>query len=384
MTYDAGRKRTLLYGGGAANGACADTWEWDGEYWRQVEDIGPPALSLHALAFDDVRCRAVLFGGLKGGALAVDGATWEWDGSNWTQVADTGPSGRHSLAMCFDNQSRRVVLFGGSTVNGSMLGDTWEWDGDEWTQVADVGPSARHAHAVCFDATRRRTVLVGGSSGAQALADTWEWDGEHWVQVANSGLDPTVGASLTSGVDGSVLFGGMSDLGGTPEIRNITLGWDGGQWRHLQNMGPSPRAFQGAAYDSDRRRVVLFGGTDTAIGVPDAARHLLGDTWELPAPSDAIEGLPDGLTMSVSPDVVTFGQPITIDFSLPTAASNPIAITLLVGSAVDWATLPPGTTQYRAAVVVVNSSIGVAPPPSSFNVEARVDEHVARRTVQVV
>jgi hypothetical protein len=41
MTYDSDRKRTMLFGGSPGNGLSGDTWEWNGDLWMQVEDIGP-------------------------------------------------------------------------------------------------------------------------------------------------------------------------------------------------------------------------------------------------------------------------------------------------------------------------------------------------------
>ena len=45
-------------------------------------------------------------------------------------------------------------------------------------------------------------------------------------------------------------------------------------WTQRSNFGPSPRAFHGTAYDSNRRRVVLFGGSRNQPGT------FFGDTWE--------------------------------------------------------------------------------------------------------
>jgi hypothetical protein len=41
--------------------------------------------------------------------------TWAWDGQAWTQVADTGPSPRSEHVMTFDNVRQRALLFGGLT-----------------------------------------------------------------------------------------------------------------------------------------------------------------------------------------------------------------------------------------------------------------------------
>src|SRR5262249_47943874 len=102
--------------------------------WTQKQDIGPKPRAGHAMTYDANRRRVVLFGGdsLNDGLLF--GETWEWDGENWTQVQDIGPSPRAFHAMAYDSARRRSVLFGGRTTAG-RTGDTWEWDGESWTQV---------------------------------------------------------------------------------------------------------------------------------------------------------------------------------------------------------------------------------------------------------
>ncbi len=383
MTYDAARKRTLLYGGGSASGASSDTWEWDGEYWVQVQDIGPPALAAHALAFDRVRAKAVLYGGLVDGTLAVHGDTWEWNGADWTQVADSGPSARHSTAMTYDENRERVVMFGGSLRDGTLLSDTWEWDGADWTQVSDIGPSARHAHAMCFDPDRDRTILVAGS-GQRVFADTWTWDGERWVQIADSGPEPTAGATLTFASGASILFGGMSDLGVLdPDVRGDTWELDGDQWTRRQNMGPAPRAFHGVAHDSERGRVVMFGGTDAALGSPDATDHLMGDTWEHTVPIDPDLRPPGGLEMSVSPSTVQYMSFVSIDFSLADAQPVTIPLRVLVGKEVRMLQIPPMTT-HVSVKVAVDTDVMDPPPPGRVEVVAHVDGYQLRQTIDVV
>ena len=61
----------------------------------------------------------------------------------WTQKEDIGPSARFGHAMTYDSVRSRTVLFGGSSLIGGQVGsanDTWEWDGEFWTQMADIGP----------------------------------------------------------------------------------------------------------------------------------------------------------------------------------------------------------------------------------------------------
>jgi hypothetical protein len=52
-----------------------------------------------------------------------------------------------------------------------------------------------------------------------------------------------------------------------------TWGWDGKHWTQIEDIGPGPRMLPALAYDSDRGRSVLFGGSNQT--------GFLGDTWEL-------------------------------------------------------------------------------------------------------
>ncbi len=195
----------------------------------------------------------------------------------WTQKQDIGPPGRHGVAMAFDATRRRVVLFGGRTNSAEMMNDTWEWDGNVWVQAADAGPPARCLHALAYDSRRERTVLYGGSGGmgssTDLLGDTWEWDGNEWTQMADTG--PAVRSNHAVAFDTKrrriVLFGGSSGI--------IPLGdtwvWDGTEWTQEQDSGPNIRDNHRMVYDIARDRIVLFGGL---ANYP--VRDFVNDTWE--------------------------------------------------------------------------------------------------------
>jgi hypothetical protein len=292
LVYDAQRKRTVLVGGDGLTARFRDTWLWDGEAWTQVDDMGPTGRSGHGVAYDNARSRAVLFGGSDGASELAD--TWEWDGKAWTQVADTGPSARTRTALAFDSKRSRVVLFGGEGSAGA-LADTWEWDGNEWTQVADSGPSARRGHAMCFEDAAQRTVLFGGSNAS----DTWSWDGAHWTAVNDLGPAPCEDTALVSAGTSTILFGGHEHPLMAAKLSALTWELTGSNWTERQDMGPTPRFGHAAAYDVDRERVVLFGGSRMS---PAADGDLLSDTWELPVGGGAIP--------AAGPQVVVFHIPV--------------------------------------------------------------------------
>src|SRR5262245_53368521 len=182
LAYDSDRAVTVLVD---FDTALTQPFEWDGSSWTQRTSQPQPLRRTHlALAYDSLRHVTLMFGGFTRGP---DGEglndTWQWDGDNWQQLfPDTSPSPRHFHAMAYDSIRGRTVLFGG--FSGMMYNnDTWEWDGQNWIQQFPVNsPTARDQHAMTFDSTRGVTVLFGGWDGSGNLDDTWEWDGAHWTQ----------------------------------------------------------------------------------------------------------------------------------------------------------------------------------------------------------
>ena len=103
-------------------------------------------------------------------------------------------------------------MFGGD-LGAALLGDTWEWDGKEWAQVSDMGPAARADAGMVFAADEKVCVLFGGNPAmrnGQLLGDTWRWDGTAWTEILDSG--PTARYATWHGLDSNrnrvVLFGG--------------------------------------------------------------------------------------------------------------------------------------------------------------------------------
>lgn len=294
LAFDTNRSRVVLFGGSIASVSTppmilgGDTWEWNGDNWTQVDDIGPSPRKWFAMAHDRNRKRLVLFGGLT--ADGPSSETWEWDGQDWTQVSESGPPARVLHAMAFDSSKNVVTLFGGQLhqsdptgatgVLNDTLNDTWEWNGVDWAQQEDTGP-ARSTHAMAYDDNRKRLVVFGGvNAQGQELGDTWEWDGTTWTQRADFGPPPCLSASLVfTGVE-CLLFGGTHL--NAPQKQTWT--WDGTHWTARQDIGPSARSEQAAALDSVRHRVVLFGGQDQA-------RSPLGDTWEQKVDAPQTTGL---------------------------------------------------------------------------------------------
>jgi hypothetical protein len=133
MVYDEARGRVVLFGGTTyENEQLADTWEWDGARWQELTPAaeGPAPRFWHAMAYDAGRERVVLFGGTTDG-IDYRGDTWEWDGEQWHDVSprlETSPA-RASHAMAYDPVGERVLLFGGDAGGFNRPEDTWAWVG---------------------------------------------------------------------------------------------------------------------------------------------------------------------------------------------------------------------------------------------------------------
>lgn len=185
MAYDTQRGKTVLFGGSAGGSANnAETWEWDGSTWTQRLVSGPSPRNSHSMAYDSQRGVVVLFGGdLFNGTTSSE--TWEWNGSTWTQRAVGGPapSPRYYHAMAYDSMREKTVLFGGFGGEiGTENNQTWEWDGTAWTLMVSSTPSpdARRYHAMAFDALRGVCVMHAGGTDTFTESDVWEWNGVAW------------------------------------------------------------------------------------------------------------------------------------------------------------------------------------------------------------
>lgn len=239
--------------------------------------LAPHGRASHAMAYDSQRHVATLFGGFYSPPVTYLNDTWEWDGAAWTQVSPAAtPAARRGAAMAYDSARGVSVLFGGSTITAT-LADTWEWSGSNWMlRTPGNAPPQRFDFGLAYDSARGRTVLFGGARPVAVLyGDTWEWDGSNWTQ-ATPGAAPSArsGARLAydSARNVTVLFGGCL-VSGCASLGNDTWEWDGTTWTQRNPANPpSARYWHALAYDSQRQRVVLFGGFDNA--------DLLGDTWE--------------------------------------------------------------------------------------------------------
>jgi hypothetical protein len=283
MTYDLVRGRLLVFGGETTSGPLNDTWQrQDAVYVTAPVPALPAARQDAVMVYDEARGQSIMFGGRADGGILVN-ETWAWDGTRWEHRTPAAPAvspgARNDHAMTYDSRRERVVLFGGNAP--SYANDTWEWDGTSWLQrqVTTATPGTNQPptlvrSAVAYDTARGRVVLFGGLNLNTGRSNaTWEWDGTTWTNVTPVTGSPPARDAHAMAYDADrgrvVMFGGSV---GNSSYNPETWEWDGTTWTDRTTLvSPPQRRKHTLTYDPSRRRVVLVGGE---------AGPALEDTWE--------------------------------------------------------------------------------------------------------
>lgn len=260
MVYDTARQRIVLFGGGwdtPTPRVFNETWEWDGVDWtKRTLATAPAAREAAAMVFDSTRNRTVLFSGrtnrdIQAPTLVAD--TWEYDGTTWRRIATAArPPVRTDAGIAFDSVRNRVVLTGGLNMNaGGSLFDTWEYTGTNWVAKPAAPTSNRTMY---FDKARAKIMVVDGLP----LNELFEYDGTSWTARMISPAAPVGGTRVFIG-NRTWSLGGADMVSWQP----LAAVWfhDGEGWQDLSPGTSFPaRIDPAAAFDSTRNRIVMFGG----------------------------------------------------------------------------------------------------------------------------
>ena len=135
LSYDAARGRVVLFGGTSVLAPNApsfgDTWEWDGAHWRQVNVAGPSPRDHVSMDYDAGRRLTIMHGG---GLGPVDPSeTWAYDGTRWTRLTSSGPRRRYAR-LAFDTHERAMLLYGGFDREPSN--ELWRLRASSWERIA--------------------------------------------------------------------------------------------------------------------------------------------------------------------------------------------------------------------------------------------------------
>src|SRR5467141_3442675 len=199
MAYDSKADRVIMFGGERGS-LLGDTWAYDlnTNSWTSLNPtISPSPRAGHSMAYDSQADRIILFGGAIQGGFVGD--TWAYDFSTntWANLTRPGgPASRELHAMVYDSLSDRTVLFGGYASDVQWTNQTWAYafSSNTWTnRTSAASPPPRVSHAMAYDVRSDRTILFGGAIGVQrADNETWSYDLDMnvWTKLHPSASPP--------------------------------------------------------------------------------------------------------------------------------------------------------------------------------------------------
>jgi len=323
MAYDAVADRTVMFGGGDNGGwLLNDTWIYGANAWNNAFPavLGgtlEPRID-HAMVYDAFADRIVMFGGTKGeGVMTNETWIYSFSANTWSKVEPIVEGGtlepRCLHAMAYDMVAQRTIMFGGYT-GAARLNDTWVYDcaGNRWSKLnpSFMGGTltARGTHAMVYDSSANKTILFGGSDSNGKLNDTWVYDytQNEWVKHNPSFIGGTLvprsahALAYHAAADKTILFGGYDGKTQLSDTWVYDYGLD--TWSRAVSPAMSggdlqPREFPAMVYDSSAGRPLLFGGFTTSgcngCGLNDTWTYGISDraatiTWKTNEPSDSV------------------------------------------------------------------------------------------------
>lgn len=261
--YDSRRARVLIFGGQSSSGTVVpidDFRQWDGVRWTSLSPLSRPGPRKSALmAYDPIRDRIVLYGGIVSGSTHVD-QTWVFDGSNWTQLPIIGPGLPSS--MWYDETRQAIQL---ATTDANL----WEFDGAQWSKTIAL-PTTGSTWFGDFDGTTSVVIKL-----AKAWNSPPSWNPLYSAPPAGAlanGLFP-VALNRSTGQIVSYISGLFNSTEGLQQYV-----WQSGNWT-LLSQNPGAIYAYGFAWDSQLGEIVSFGGRYAGNAISSSYR-LHGDHWE--------------------------------------------------------------------------------------------------------
>jgi N-acetylneuraminic acid mutarotase len=193
------------------------------------------------------------------------------------------PSPRTGARMAFDAKEGVGVLFGGrGPFDGATQlvhdsDETWFWIGSRWVQTFPLDhPAARNSQSMVYDTHRQRVLLFGGryeaavyQGNAAVYNDTWAWQDGNWAPLGPAAAPPSrysAGIAYDSDRDRVVLFGGsIVDSLGAPKPIYDTWEFDGTNWARVGADGQPTVAKPVLAYDTERKETIMMGIDGTSF-----------------------------------------------------------------------------------------------------------------------
>ncbi|HET9327085.1 MAG TPA: kelch repeat-containing protein [Candidatus Eisenbacteria bacterium] len=341
--------------------------------WRESQ---LPARQGHCGVFDPTGRRLVTFGGME--ATTLRAGVWELSlpdlgPSRWRPVAALGlpPSPRAGHTGIYDPVRHRMVVFGGN--DGARSNEVLALSltaPETWSLLTPSGspPTARELHAAIYDPVGDRMIVFGGTDGTK-LNDVWALslaDPPVWTLLTPAGTPPTPRSGASAVYDSQrqrmVVFGGKPDSGDGNETFALDLAGPPA-WSQIVTSGTGPGQLtrHAALYDAPRDRMLIVSG-----------ESFFGDQVRLDSYQLNLAGSPTWQSFTIM-----MGSRSTLIYDAPKDRA------ILYGGCVDT---PPATTSQAWIVPLTGTAPATRLVPSfgprtGWIDETAVFDPVRRRTL---
>ncbi len=279
----------LTVAGMGSSAMLGDAWRLtpaNDTLWQPVVKVtNPPSRYGHSLAYDAVRDRVVLYGGLSSFNETL-GDVWTYapGTQTWSKLAlqDSLPAPRARAAAAFAQDS--VWVFGGwrgayyrsggTTIIDNTYGDSmsvFSVATGKWRRVRPDGtrPGGRDGASMIYDGARNRMVVFGGYNGGY-LADLWAFDlaSESWTRLPDFGGAGRTGHSAILDPSGTkmIVFGGASLTGLLNDVRVFDLA--NNVWLTaptVSGTAPTVREWASTFVDGASNSLIVTGGSTNVL-----------------------------------------------------------------------------------------------------------------------
>lgn len=161
--------------------------------------------------------------------------------------------------------------------------------GAAWTQLTPGRPPFALVGGFAYDTALDKAVYFGGLNvdSFTYSTDMWAFDGVGWSQIPKQAVWPSARDFVQMVYDSDrnriVLFGGFDGSRGL----NDTWEWDGSRWTQVAVSGPTTLYGGAMVYDSARKRTLLFSGDSRPGTTVGATWSWDGASWTQLQPATA-------------------------------------------------------------------------------------------------
>ncbi|MFQ5456496.1 MAG: kelch repeat-containing protein [Nitrospirota bacterium] len=365
MVYDSKQDIIVLFGGSDEENKLGDTWVYNlftDEWTKMNSSTSPPARQSHAMVYDDINEKVILYGGYgSGNKILQDIWTYDFITDEWIEISGSSlPEERIASSFIYNSSDGVSLLFGGINFSG-YLGDTWIYDlaSDKWEEYKVYPfPSPREYAMMAYSPSDNIAILFGGNASGNSLNDIWKFNIETkmWDALVPSNSRPEArnkGKLVYSNNGSMILFGGINNEG---LLLNDTWTYNiySNIWKK-ESSSSSPLKRMGHDMVSTDDGIIMFGGI--TYHSKSKTYEILDDTWEYKYEDN-------------DPSEVNFdNEPPTMPDNLKAEAISPTQINLIWSPSIDNVGVE-GYEIYRGGILIgrsistLYSDLGLSPNTS--------------------